>query len=81
MKKIALILSIFLCLFLLSGCGVSGMLVKENADGSIDIYYSANLEIDNLLQNNTITNEDVTEMKSALLVKATELIARCKAEY
>ena len=81
MKKFFLTLSILLCSILFCGCSTAEMLVKENANGSIDIYYAIDLNIDGLLQDETITESDVTTMKATLETKASELIAKSKSEY
>lgn len=81
MKKLALFFTLILTLFLFTGCASSNVLVKENLDGSVDIFYSVQLEVSKLLEDEDITESDVNQMKSKIETKASELIARCRAEY
>lgn len=81
MKKFALILSIIICLFLFTGCASSNVLVKENHDGSVDIYYMVNLKVESLLESNDITQSDVNDMKAKIESKSAEIIAKCRATY
>lgn len=81
MKKFFVALSLFMCAIMFCGCSTAEMLVKENYDGSVDIYYAIDLNIDGLIENGTIVEEDGTKMKSAIETKASELIAKSKSEF
>lgn len=81
MKKLALFFTLILTLFLFTGCASSNVLVKENSDGSVDIFYSVQLEVSKLLEDGDIEESDVNQMKSKIETKSSELIARCRAEY
>ena len=81
MKKIILAMCLFLSLFLFCGCSTAEVLLKENNDGSLDIYYVIDLKTEMLVEDGTITNEDVVKMKSEVEKEATELIAKSKSEF
>lgn len=81
MKKIVLAICLFLSVFLFCGCSTAEVLLKENADGSLDIYYVVDLKTETLVADGTITNEDVVKMKSAVETESAELIAKSKSEF
>lgn len=81
MKKVVLALCLFLSLFLFCGCSTAEVLLKENPDGSIDIYYVMDLKTAPLVEDGTISEEDVVKMKSAVETEAAELIAKSKSEF
>lgn len=81
MKKIVLAVCLFLSVFLFCGCSTAEVLLKENSDGSLDIYYVMDLKTAPLVENGTITAEDVVKMKSAVETEAAELIAKSKSEF
>ena len=81
MKKFLVAISLLLCAFMFCGCSSAEMLVKENYDGSVDVYYAIDFKMGDFVEDGTITEEDYTKMKSTIETKAAELIAKCKSEF
>lgn len=81
MKKFLLVITLFMSMVMFCGCSTAEMLVKENTDGSIDVFYAIELKVEDLLESGDITEEDYTKMKSAVETKASELIAKSKSEF
>lgn len=81
MKKFLVAISLILCAFMFCGCSSAEMLVKENYDGSVDVYYAIDYKMSEFVEDGTITEEDYAKMKSAIETKASELIAKSKSEF
>ena len=81
MKKFLVAISLILCAFMFCGCSSAEMLVKENYDGSVDVYYAIDYKMNEFVEDGTITEEDYAKMKSAIETKASELIAKSKSEF
>ncbi len=81
MKKFLVAISLILCAFMFCGCSSAEMLVKENYDGSVDVYYAIDYRMSEFVEDGTITEEDYAKMKSAIETKASELIAKSKSEF
>ena len=81
MKKFLVAVSLIICAFMFCGCSSSEMLVKENYDGSVDVYYAIDYKMSEFVEDGTITEEDYEKMKSAIETKASELIAKSKSEF
>lgn len=81
MKKFWVAISLILCAFMFCGCSSAEMLVKENYDGSVDVYYAIDYKMSEFVEDGTITEEDYAKMKSAIETKASELIAKSKSEF
>ena len=81
MKKFFAVCLLCLCMVMFTGCASSGMLIKENLDGSVETYYVVDLKYSSLVEDGTITSEDFLSMKSAIEAKSSEIIAKVKYEY
>ena len=81
MKKFLVAVSLIICAFMFCGCSSAEMLVKENYDGSVDVYYAIDYKMSEFVEDGTITEEDYAKMKSAIETKASELIAKSKSEF
>lgn len=81
MKKFLVAISLIICAFMFCGCSSAEMLVKENYDGSVDVYYAIDYKMSEFVEDGTITEEDYAKMKSAIETKASELIAKSKSEF
>ena len=81
MKKFLVAVSLIICAFMFCGCSSAEMLVKENYDGSVDVYYAIDYKMSEFVEDGTITEEDYEKMKSAIETKASELIAKSKSEF
>ena len=81
MKKIACFCLILVSLFLFCGCASSQIVVKENVDGSVELYFISDLKTNSLVANSVISEEEALNLKSALEVKTTEFLAKIKSEY
>lgn len=81
MKNFWVAISLILCAFMFCGCSSAEMLVKENYDGSVDVYYAIDYKMSEFVEDGTITEEDYAKMKSAIETKASELIAKSKSEF
>ena len=81
MKKFLVAVSLIICAFMFCGCSSAEMLVKENYDGSVDVYYAIDYKMSAFVEDGTITEEDYEKMKSAIETKASELIAKSKSEF
>lgn len=57
------------------------MVVKENADGSIELYTFIDIPLTELKEKSVITTEDIIKVKSAVETNASEVLARVKAEF
>ncbi len=68
-------------MFVFCGCATTEMVVKENADGSIELYTFVDMSLTKLQEENIITAEDVIKLKSAVETNASEVLARVKAEF
>lgn len=81
MKKFLVAVSLIICAFMFCGCSSAEMLVKENYDGSVDVYYAIDYKMSEFVEDGTITKEVYAKMKSAIETKASELIAKSKSEF
>ena len=81
MKKIVLAICLFLSVFIFCGCSTAEVLLKENPDGSLDIFYVIDTATDPLIENGVVTETDVVKMRAEVESEAAKLIAKSKSEF
>lgn len=81
MKKIVLCLILCLTIFLFCGCATTDVLLVENSDGSLDLFYAFTLQTEKLIENGDISESDVKKMKSELETESIRYIEKAKNQF